>query len=632
MGSEMCIRDRYIPGLASFVEQLDHTSPFLVDIGAELIGLYIEHDGEWDLISDGLGAFFLNEAGEFASGFVADQLPESWGVFGDRLGEVTSLAISSEGNPDVFGPAIATLAGDLAGLGVGSVLGDEESIIAAITAQVTEIVALSELQDNPGAFIDQQLTLYIFGVAGEELSSLARGGLTAANGGQSNALIESTVDLIDLAVSNGWRDSDELEAILINYASGEFQDFITSQFPECAPGWAVGLGDQVVGEVFDGITSGNTGAIGSNVTHLLVNAAATGQIDGSDLGTCFEQANEDAPDSEDAEDVGVPRPNPIDVVGEVINLPYVPGELYGSAVIAPSGRVSIFAIDTDGSVIEAAYAPISLSEVNEMSSEEFNLLPRNQREYIHFEVRNSANTGLPPFVQDAIHDEAWTELEEDKAVFHQDPNTPGIERKFIHEDGREAVYYQNSGRLVTDPRYRGTYNFVNPAGVISLSPNLEHGIQGAIADVDHFWFDIQPWRSMVYGGTVRGPEPGAVGNSDCNGPVCSDDFDDDDDLIPAWLDLDDKDPNRGARYPFCTDTARPHPDNHLLGWEVETIGPGIVVSSGFTTCAWRAEFDGLPTTPYCSASFVDSDGDGWGVENDLACVVAGSAAARSIGR
>ena len=275
-----------------------------MDIGAELIGLYIEHDGEWDLISDGLGAFFLNEAGEFASGFVADQLPESWGVFGDRLGEVTSLAISSEGNPDVFGPAIATLAGDLAGLGVGSVLGDEESIIAAITAQVTEIVALSELQDNPGAFIDQQLTLYIFGVAGEELSSLARGGLTAANGGQSNALIESTVDLIDLAVSNGWRDSDELEAILINYASGEFQDFITSQFPECAPGWAVGLGDQVVGEVFDGITSGNTGAIGSNVTHLLVNAAATGQIDGSDLGTCFEQANEEEPDVGHSEGAG----------------------------------------------------------------------------------------------------------------------------------------------------------------------------------------------------------------------------------------------------------------------------------------------------------------------------------------
>ena len=45
-------------------------------------------------------------------------------------------------------------------------------------------------------------------------------------------------------------------------------------------------------------------------------------------------------------------------------------------------------------------------------------------------------------------------------------------------DGREAVY-DNDGNLVTDPRYKGTYNYANP--------------DGADGKWDHLVLDVLPW-------------------------------------------------------------------------------------------------------------------------------------------
>ncbi|MBI5138070.1 MAG: hypothetical protein HZA24_12145 [Nitrospirae bacterium] len=47
---------------------------------------------------------------------------------------------------------------------------------------------------------------------------------------------------------------------------------------------------------------------------------------------------------------------------------------------------------------------------------------------------------------------------------------PGFQAlAFIFPDGREAVYDGDTGRLITDPRYAGTYNYVTP-GIPSWNP------------------------------------------------------------------------------------------------------------------------------------------------------------------
>ncbi len=288
----LSLSEQYLPGVGSFIEQLDNTSPFLVDLGVELVGSYIEHDGEWELISADVERFFLDEAQEYVGDLIGDQLPESWGDFGDEFGELAGVAVTEGGDPVAIRAAVSARIGELAGLGVGSVLGNNDSIIAGITDQLVETWALAQDFDpeDRAAFIDGRLTNYVFGLAAEEISSFAGERLVSANGGESNALITSTVGLIDLAVSNAWRDSDELEDLLVGYVGNELQGVIRSQFPECAPAWAVGLGDQVVGIVIDRALTGEGGEIGDDVVNLFTNAAQTGQIDGTNVGTCGQTA------------------------------------------------------------------------------------------------------------------------------------------------------------------------------------------------------------------------------------------------------------------------------------------------------------------------------------------------------
>ena len=44
-----------------------------------------------------------------------------------------------------------------------------------------------------------------------------------------------------------------------------------------------------------------------------------------------------------------------------------------------------------------------------------------------------------------------------------------LEYKFVHPDGREAIYDGNTGLLVTESKFRGTFNFVNPRLMTSVN-------------------------------------------------------------------------------------------------------------------------------------------------------------------
>lgn len=52
-------------------------------------------------------------------------------------------------------------------------------------------------------------------------------------------------------------------------------------------------------------------------------------------------------------------------------------------------------------------------------------------------------------------------MPESQNAFH-DNGFGKPEKKFIHRDGREAVYDGDTGKLITDPDLKGTYNYVNP--------------------------------------------------------------------------------------------------------------------------------------------------------------------------
>ena len=83
---------------------------------------------------------------------------------------------------------------------------------------------------------------------------------------------------------------------------------------------------------------------------------------------------------------------------------------------------------------------------------------------LHYEITDVFNNPLPPIVSVPATTPGWTELPPSQSVFHD--NGIGLpERKFIHVDGREAIYDGDTGLIVDDPELRGTYNYINAAPI-----------------------------------------------------------------------------------------------------------------------------------------------------------------------
>jgi hypothetical protein len=69
----------------------------------------------------------------------------------------------------------------------------------------------------------------------------------------------------------------------------------------------------------------------------------------------------------------------------------------------------------------------------------------------HFENRHALNTNLPSLDQATGEGSKWLELPRSMSIYHD--NEVGCpERKFIHPDGREAVFDGDTSQHVTDPR------------------------------------------------------------------------------------------------------------------------------------------------------------------------------------
>lgn len=106
----------------------------------------------------------------------------------------------------------------------------------------------------------------------------------------------------------------------------------------------------------------------------------------------------------------------------------------------------------------------------------------------HFEGRDALNNNIPATAEQA-EPAGGTLLPPEMSKYH-DNGIGETEQKFIFPDGREAVYDGDTGQLVTDPRFKGTYNYVNPA---ELSWNPLKWPEIYWRGLGHFYTDMLPY-------------------------------------------------------------------------------------------------------------------------------------------
>ena len=118
----------------------------------------------------------------------------------------------------------------------------------------------------------------------------------------------------------------------------------------------------------------------------------------------------------------------------------------------------------------------------------------------HFEGRDARNNRNIPATPEQAEDAGGTLLPPEMSKYH-DNGIGEPEQKFIFPDGREAVYDGDTGQLVTDPRFKGTYNYVNPA---ELSWNPLKWPEIYWRGLGHFYTDMLPYYIW---GNNRPPDP-----------------------------------------------------------------------------------------------------------------------------
>ena len=109
----------------------------------------------------------------------------------------------------------------------------------------------------------------------------------------------------------------------------------------------------------------------------------------------------------------------------------------------------------------------------------------------HFEDRIEANGEHPTHEEVNETNSDWRLLPKSESLYHID-DVGKDELKYVHPDGREAVFNGDTLEPMTDPRYMGTYNYVT---IQELPENAEYRDYIAVAGsyVGHFFADVLPY-------------------------------------------------------------------------------------------------------------------------------------------
>ena len=119
--------------------------------------------------------------------------------------------------------------------------------------------------------------------------------------------------------------------------------------------------------------------------------------------------------------------------------------------------------------------------------------------YFHFEGREQFNQPYPTYDEVCAGGSNWKRLPKEQSIFHDD----GIgkqEEKYIHPDGREAVFNGDDHKPMTDPKYKATYNYVVPKNIPGDVDYLQNpsALYKAIGEsgasyIGHFFKDMLPY-------------------------------------------------------------------------------------------------------------------------------------------
>ena len=122
----------------------------------------------------------------------------------------------------------------------------------------------------------------------------------------------------------------------------------------------------------------------------------------------------------------------------------------------------------------------------------------------HFEMRDARNETYPTIDEVRKSDNSWELLPREQALLH-DNKRGKPELKYIHPDGREAVFDGDTLEPGTDPRYKGTYNYVFPEPLPEpwYDHSSEEWILFDIKGAGHTVLDVAPY---IAGGNVRGDD------------------------------------------------------------------------------------------------------------------------------
>lgn len=120
----------------------------------------------------------------------------------------------------------------------------------------------------------------------------------------------------------------------------------------------------------------------------------------------------------------------------------------------------------------------------------------------HFEGRAARNGAPIAYDQVTELGSGWQQLSASQAIYHD--NGEGLpELKFIHPSGREIVFDGDSFLPITEPRYAGTYNYVNPAPAPENWYNVGGWLSFVGRGIAHVATDVVPYW---LGGNVRGKD------------------------------------------------------------------------------------------------------------------------------
>lgn len=111
----------------------------------------------------------------------------------------------------------------------------------------------------------------------------------------------------------------------------------------------------------------------------------------------------------------------------------------------------------------------------------------------HFEERDKLNRPQPNSEKEAIQN-GYKYIPAPRDGLHQD-KVGKPERKFVHDDGREVIFDGDTGKVVTDPRYKGTYNYDNdgPWPDFSDPRKVQEWMEWAKDGAPHFVYDMMPY-------------------------------------------------------------------------------------------------------------------------------------------